>query len=173
MNEVALRLAAKLFDRPLIQNQYRSAFIEAMLEPYLEPDGWRYAGGDWGGWDFERGEEKLEVKQSAAHQTWKSADQPPFRGTFDIAARSGYWEGGKKWVPRPGIRHAEIYIFAWNPFYGDATDHRDPRQWEFYVVAATALPAGQRTIGLSKIKRIVKAVKIDGVATQCHLARRA
>ena len=48
-DEIALRLAAKLFDRRLIQNQYRSAYIEAMIEPYLEPDGWRYVGDDWRG----------------------------------------------------------------------------------------------------------------------------
>jgi hypothetical protein len=28
----ALRLAARLFDKPLIENQYRSAFIEAMID---------------------------------------------------------------------------------------------------------------------------------------------
>jgi hypothetical protein len=70
MNEIALRLAAKLFDQRLIQNQFRSAYIEAMIGPYLEPDGWRYVGDGWSGWDFERGdraEDRLEVKQSAAH----------------------------------------------------------------------------------------------------------
>ncbi|MGH7051804.1 MAG: hypothetical protein ACREFV_04205 [Acetobacteraceae bacterium] len=33
MNEIAIRLAARLFDLPLIQNQYRSAFVKAMIEP--------------------------------------------------------------------------------------------------------------------------------------------
>jgi hypothetical protein len=41
MNEVALRLASKLFDQRIIQNQFRSTYVEAMIEPYLEPDGWR------------------------------------------------------------------------------------------------------------------------------------
>jgi hypothetical protein len=35
MNEIALRLASRIFDQRLIGNQYRSAFIEAMIEPYL------------------------------------------------------------------------------------------------------------------------------------------
>lgn len=71
MNEIALRLAARLFDQPLIQNQYRSAFVEAMIEPYLARSGWRYVGDNWAGWDFEHEiGTRLELKQSAAWQTW-------------------------------------------------------------------------------------------------------
>jgi hypothetical protein len=77
MNDVALRLAALLFDQPLIQNQFRSAFVEAMIEPYLARSGWRYVGGNWAGWDFEHKlRTRLELKQSAAWQTW----DPPKRG---------------------------------------------------------------------------------------------
>jgi hypothetical protein len=156
MNEIALRLAAKLFDQRLIQNQYRSAYIEAMIEPHLKPDGWRYVGDDWRGWDFECGErleDRLEVKQSAAHQTWSEADNVRTRGIFDIAARTGYFSGSK-FIQMSG-RCAGTYVFAWNPVYGADTDHRDPNQWEFYVVSASLLPEGQRTISLSKIKRLV------------------
>jgi hypothetical protein len=95
MNEVAIRLAARLFDQRLIQNQFRSTYIEAMIEPYLVPDGWSYVGDGWSGWDFERGKDRLEVKQSAAHQTWSEARNIQTRGAFDIAARTGYFfEGG-------------------------------------------------------------------------------
>lgn len=66
MNEVALRLAARIFDQPLIANEYRSAFVEAMIEPFLGPFGWRYVGDGWSGWDFEHSSgSRLEVKQSA------------------------------------------------------------------------------------------------------------
>jgi hypothetical protein len=86
------------------------------------------------------------------------------RGAFDIAPRTGYFsEGGSKWEATPG-RCAQIYVFAWNPIYGEATDHRDPGQWEFYVVRASALPEGQKTIALSKIKSIAQAVKIAALA---------
>jgi hypothetical protein len=71
MNEIALRLAALLFDQQLIQNQFRSAFVEAMIEPYLARDGWQYCGGNWSGWDFQHElGTRLELKQSAAWQTW-------------------------------------------------------------------------------------------------------
>jgi hypothetical protein len=69
MNEIAARLAARLFDCRIIENQFRSAFIEAMIEPFLAQTGWRYVGGSWSGWDFERGGiERLEVKQSVQNQ---------------------------------------------------------------------------------------------------------
>ena len=32
MNEIALRLASKIFDQRVIENSYRSAFIEAMID---------------------------------------------------------------------------------------------------------------------------------------------
>jgi len=67
MNEIALRLAEHLFDQPLIQNQYRSAFIEAMVEPHFARRGWRQVGDNWAGWDFEhKFGARLELKQSAA-----------------------------------------------------------------------------------------------------------
>ena len=63
MNEIALRVASRNFDQRLIENQYRSAFVEAMIEPYLTPTGWRYVGDGWNGWDFERSDgSRLEVK---------------------------------------------------------------------------------------------------------------
>ena len=162
MNEVALRLASKIFDQPLIGNRYRSAFIEAMIEPYLAPHGWSYVGDGWSGWDFERTDGiRLEVKQSAAKQTWSEPRNIQTRGAFDIAARTGYfYEGGSKYASVPG-RCAQIYVFAWNPIYGPETDHRNPDQWEFYVVPAPLLPVGQRTIVLSKIKKLAVPVTLE------------
>jgi hypothetical protein len=163
MNEIALRLASRIFDQPLIGNQYRSAFIEAMIEPYLAPGGWRYTGDGWSGWDFERKDgQRLELKQSAMRQTWSGPRNLKTRGTFDIAARTGYfYESGTKYVAEPG-RCAQTYVFAWNPVF-EGTDHRDPKQWDFYVVAAVQLPGGQRTIGLSKIVGLAEAVKLAGL----------
>jgi hypothetical protein len=155
MNDVALRLAGRIFDKPLIENQYRSAFVEEMVEPYLRSYGWRYTGDSWGGWDFERDDSsRLEIKQSAAHQTWSDARHIRTRGSFDIAERKGYFhEGGSKWVAERG-RCAQTYVFAWNSRYGRDTDHRDPTQWEFYVLPTATLPETQKTISLSRIKAL-------------------
>ena len=158
MNEIALRLASRLFDKNLIENQYRSAFIEMMIEPYLVPYGWRFAGDGWSGWDFDRDDGKrLEVKQSAAHQTWSNARKIRTRGAFDIAARTGYFEeGGSRWTAGVG-RNADLYVFAWNGTYGHDTDHRNPAQWEFFVVPASALPSTQKTMSLTRVREVARA----------------
>jgi len=169
MNEIALRLASRIFDQPLIGNQYRSAFIEAMIEPYLAPFGWSYTGDNWSGWDFERSDgSRLEVKQSAAKQTWSAPRNLQTRGAFDIAARTGYFDDtGFNAISG---RSAQTYVFAWNPVYGPDTDHRNPDQWEFYVVPATLLPVGQRTIVLSKIKKLAAPVNLDQLSDAMELA---
>lgn len=133
MNETALRLAALLFDQRLIQNQFRSAFVEAMIEPHLARGGWRYVGGNWSGWDFQHKlGTRLELKQSAAWQTWDPFKQAasglppkPGPGIFDIAPRTGWFdEAGAIWtkLAEPG-RPAHVYVFAWNGQYGHAVDH--------------------------------------------------
>jgi hypothetical protein len=82
------------------------------------------------------------------------------RGTFDIAPRTGYYyEGGTKYEPTPG-RCAQTYVFAWNGFQGETADHRDPAQWSFHVVPASSLCEGQRTISLSKVKKLARPVPI-------------
>jgi hypothetical protein len=170
MNEIALRLASRIFDQKLIGNQYRSAFIEAMIEDYLRPYGWRYVGDSWGGWDFERGkpgEHRLEVKQSAACQIWSVARKLKTRGSFDIAPRTGYFheQGSKYAAMAVPDRCAQTYLFAWHPIDNeDCADHRNPDQWEFYVVSAAQLPQNQRTIALSKIRAMTKPVKLEALS---------
>jgi hypothetical protein len=159
MNEIARRLAALLFDQPLIQNQFRSAFIEAMIEPHLARDGWLYCGANWSGWDFEHKlGTRLELKQSAAWQTWDPFKQAasglppkPGPGIFDIAPRTGWFDAaGAVWTKEPG-RPAHLYVFAWNGQYGDAADHRDAGQWEFFIVPTAALPQ-QKTLSLRRLR---------------------
>ena len=162
MNDIALRLAVRLFDQPLIQNQYRSAFVEAMIEPYIARAGWRFVGDNWAGWDFQSDlGTRLELKQSAAWQTWHPArqarSQVPLKaspGVFDIASRTGWYDSaGAVWTEEIG-RPAQVYIFAWNGLIGIAADHRDPEQWEFFIVPTISLPL-QKTLRLSRLRSIV------------------
>lgn len=170
INEIALRLAERVFNQRLIANEYRGAFVEAMIDPYLEPFGWRFVGDGWSGWDFEHApsRSRLEVKRSAAQQSWPT--DKPTRGVFDIAPRKGYYEGGSKYEAVPG-RCAQTYVFAWNGFFDPKddrqpdhvtpqTDHRDPSQWEVYVVPASRLPQEQRTLSLGKVREMRAPVEI-------------
>ena len=143
-----------------------------MIEPCLAPHGWRYVGDGWSGWDFEHQDGgRLELKQSTAQQTWSAPRNLRTRGTFDIAARTGYfYEGGSKYAPVPG-RCAQTYVFAWNPFFGPGTDHRHTGQWEFYVVPANRLPDGQRTIGLSKVRKLAFPVRLAELGSTVSVNR--
>ena len=154
MHDVAQRLAQRLFDRPLIQNSFRGAFVEELIAPYMSKGGWRHCGDDWGSWDFEHPSgSRLELKQSAAVQSWSNDDAKiETSPSFNISAKSGYW-AGKDWFDAPG-RHANIYLFAW---HGErslkSADHRTIDQWEFFALNAGDLPR-QRSIKLGALRAL-------------------
>lgn len=158
--EIITEIVGELYDKPVMNNLTRPIFVERLLARLLHGQ-WLCVGSDWGGWDLENSNSKarVEVKQSAARQSWsdgpKSKGQPT-KPIFDIAERTGYYtNGGSEWVTCAG-RPADLYIFAWHPGYDpkDAVDHRDPEQWKFYVVAERDLPTGQKSIGLAGIRSL-------------------
>ena len=138
---VAKRALKKLFeryDRRVMNNIDRGHYVECLVAMLLGP-AWSLTwetGYDWAPWDLEhdRGT-KLEVKQSAARQTWhKEEDFQAKAPSFDIAPRTGYSDRDGNWKNKPG-RHASIYVFAWHPeTKRGLADQRAPEQWTFYVV---------------------------------------
>ncbi|WP_435203504.1 hypothetical protein [Qipengyuania sp. 902] len=166
--ELKSRLMSALFDKPLVTNTFRGTLVEAMLTQVLEPE-WRWCSADWASHDFENGDGvRLEVKQSAALQSWYGDGFPPNRGRFDIAARKVRWEG-KCRIEQAG-RVASIYIFAWHPVTDvDRADNREPKQWQFHIVRSDALPP-QKTITHSKLSAIVEAVGIEEVPAKLRQA---
>jgi hypothetical protein len=123
---------------------------------------------------------RLEVKPSAARQTWTgraSLQGRATRGSFDIGGRKGCWiEGGKEHVAWEG-RPADLFVFAWHPVIDPArVDHRDPRPWLFFVVPEPALPVRQKRLGLALIGRRWPAVGFADlpaavVGACCRIAR--
>ena len=99
----------------------------------------------WSGWDLQHQDgARLEVKPSAARQTWTghgSLKGRATRGSFDIGERKGYWiEGGKQHVAWAG-RPADLFVFAWHPVIDLArVDHGDPWPWLFFVMPEHSLP---------------------------------
>lgn len=155
------RLMADLYDQRVMSNLMRPAYVEFMIAVILGK-GWRLVSADWAGWDLENAQgARLEVKQSAARQTWtdrSSLAGRPGRGVFDIAVRRGYWrEGGFEYVELDGRRPADLFIFAWHPVEAlEQADHRDPAQWQFFVVPEDQLPPQQKTIGLGGVQRLAE-----------------
>jgi hypothetical protein len=158
-DQIRAKLCAAAFGETLVSNIYRGLVAEIIVGAALDPE-WRLCSGDWRGWDFEHAEGcRLEVKQSAARQTWtgsRSASKP----IFDIRARKGYFEGAD-WVSDPR-RFADIYVFAYHPIMDTTADHLDPLQWRFHVVPTNRLPEG-KTISLARLASLSNDVPWTGL----------
>lgn len=154
------RIIGEVFNQPLKENRYRSDYVERLIVEILG-DEFELTSSDWAAWDITHNSGlKIEVKQSAARQSWSGDGTIPDKpnvGRFDIAERSYVWDK-KGWRDQLG-RVAGLYIFAWHPIYDpDIADHRDPRQWTFYVLPSQALPAGQKSIGLRPLQQLAEPV---------------
>lgn len=155
IQQIIEKVSNEAFGKPLVTNVLRGHVVEAILAMALEPD-WTWCAGDYSSFDFERIDGKrLEVKQSAARQSWAPPAHGRINASFDIKERTGRWEGSV-FIYEPG-RTAHIYVFAFHPLLDDVADHRECGQWEFYPVLTIDLPATQR-IGLAAVKRLTSAV---------------
>jgi hypothetical protein len=168
---IQARLLDSLLGKPLVSNAFRGTLVEAIVAEALEPD-WRWRADGWGLYDFEGPKGVgLEVKQSAARQDWHDEGSKASTCQFDIAERLGhYTDDDGRWVDAPG-RPAAIYVFAHHPVFDTAiADHRDPEQWEFYVVPASKLPP-QKTIRVSGVRALADPVSFGGLldaVNHCH-----
>jgi hypothetical protein len=169
IERTARRAAEAAFGRPLVQNNFRATVVEAIVDAAL-PEGWRWCSADWAAWDFEHEDgTRLEVKQSAAKQSW-AAPAKPSPPRFDIRHRTGRWEGAV-WIAEPG-RYAQIYVFAHHPLLDETADHRDPLQWQFYIVPAHDLPTTQ-SLSLKALQVLTRACRFGHVGAQVECARLA
>ena len=164
-------IANRLFGSNLIQNNLRSEVVEEIISIAL-PDGWNHCAKDWASWDFEHKDGFcLEIKQSAAKQTWQTTSKTSPR--FDIAKRKGFWDGSDWKLVTEERRFADAYIFAWHPVLDDTCNHFDASQWEFFVVKEIELP-NTKSIALSVIRNIVEPCKISDLASYIeHIRIRA
>jgi hypothetical protein len=155
---VRSRLSDRLFRGPILENRFRGLFVEELVGLALEPD-WCYAGGDWAAYDFESCCKKwrLEVKQSAAKQSWAGK---PGLGGFSIREAVGLWSGNIWEAFEAPKRMADIYVFGWHGLTTSEADHTDSGQWDFFVVEATNLPPGQKSISLKAVSAIAAPIKL-------------
>ena len=143
------------YDKPIMNNVYRGDYVECLVVFTLGTDWWLTwsHGWDWAAWDCQHTSgARLEVKQSAARQSWDRETPARRRAPqFDIAPRTGYWtQDGSRWVNSSG-RPADLYVFAWHGERRDGyADHRDPDQWLFFVVAEQDLPRESKAYWVDK-----------------------
>ena len=161
VEEVVARVSDAAFGRPLVTNVLRGQLVEAMIALAIEP-GWNWCSADYSSWDFERADGmRLEVKQSSYLQTWAAPSHGIVRPGFDVAARKGRWEGAI-WVEDAG-RAAHLYVLAYHDVRDSSADHRDPEQWEFYVISSAALPSTKR-LSLRTAATLSRPVRIAGLS---------
>jgi hypothetical protein len=147
-----------LFNSPLIQNNLRGLYVETLVSIVLGKN-WNVVSTDWSAWDIEHEDgTRLEVKQSAAKQTWYVDGRSGAVGRFGIQAAKYVWENDAR--KEAAGRQASIYVFAWHGTLDETADHRDAGQWEFYVVAESELP-NQRSIGLKSLRKLTHSVCAD------------
>lgn len=163
------KVAQSAFGRPLITNVLRGQVVEAIVASALEPE-WTWCSADYSSWDFERADGcRLEVKQSAARQSWATSDKPT-ACSFDIAKRKGRWEG-TTWIDEAG-RAAHIYVFAHHPISDSSADHRDAKQWQFYVLATSSPPIIKR-LTLARARSLTAPVSFAKLREAVSIAIRA
>ena len=137
---------------PIMSNVARALYVEAMIGLLLGQR-WRWTS-DWEGWDFQRDDgRRVEVKQSAALQTWTRSG-PPSPPKFSIRRAKGHYvDGGSRYELATG-RLADLYIFAHHPVVDDdLCDQREPNQWDFYLLREQVLPQ-QDTISLNPLRSL-------------------
>ena len=162
------RFLQEVYERPIIGNVERGAYVECMIELALSKDdsAWHLTE-PWTGWDLEHRKTgaRIQIKQSAALQRWNPCVRgAPGTGTeaepkprFSIKPYNGYYSEDGTWTPtEPPQRQADLYVFAWHPKKDASADHRRSDQWKFFLVAEKNLPPvaepprkSQQTIGLA------------------------
>ena len=151
--------AAQLaFGKPVLMNTHRAIVAEAIVARALG-DCWRHCAADWHAFDFERADGvALEVKQSAAKQSWTKNGDKPSKVRFDIAERKRAYLNDR-WI-NIRKRWANIYVFAYQPCTTADTDHRDPHQWLFYVARESDLPI-QNSLSLNRVIQFSRPSNFD------------
>jgi hypothetical protein len=163
--------ASRAFGSPIILNVWRGFVAETIVQAALAPE-WEWCASDYNAWDFARADGLLlEVKQSAARQTWSQPGSAPSKAIFDIAPRTGRYTETAAWI-EGHQRWADIYVFAHHDRHDDGLDHCDPSQWTFYVALAAALPR-QKTIGLAKLRKFSERCDFAALAAMVETVARA
>ncbi len=161
--DVVSKVSDAAFGRPLVTNVLRGQVVEAIVALALEPE-WNWCSADYSSWDFERPDGlRLEVKQSAYRQSWQSAPGAKISPGFDVKARTGRWEGSE--FVREHGRAAHIYVLAYHDRRDDSADHRDPQQWEFFVLPSAIIPPVAR-IAIGSVRRLTDGVLIGELANR-------
>ncbi len=168
LHHTVLNRLSGLFDNDLIQNNLRGLYVETMVAELLG-EGWKLAGYDWAAWDIVHDDgTRLEVKQSAAKQTWASPANSKGSASFSIKKPKQMLHGAE--VTNVTERLANIYVFGWHGVTTEDANQRDADQWSFFVLPTSALP-DQGSIGLNPLRKLAMPVSADALRASVEQIR--
>jgi len=144
-NKIIKSASAALFGQRLIENNFRGTYTEFMVAEALGGNCEVVSEG-WHAWDLQIGPSeanfperiRIQVKNTARLQTWHA-----FTGLLTECAwqlkmrpRPSYFDDYNVAVPCEDYGHlCDVYVLCHHPLDDpEIVDHRNPSQWEFYVV---------------------------------------
>lgn len=146
---VQRRLTNDLFNRPIIDNNLRGIWVEYLVAESLGP-GCAIVSGGWNVWDLQFGGTtaeyperiRIQVKNTASIQTWHTGTTATScQWQLTMRNRPAYFERQYPSLPCESYGYlCDVFVLCHHP-ETDRTkaDHRDPLQWDFYVVPVTAV----------------------------------
>lgn len=143
-DQISARVRREFLERPIMDNALRGYWCEAMVAEALGPE-CRIVSDGWNPWDLQVGPDggsfperiRLQVKNSAARQTWHGADDAPSASSFTMTWRAPpfYLARDNAAVPCEDEGFlCEMFVLCHHPVSGANADQRDPRQWNVYLV---------------------------------------
>lgn len=121
---------------------------------------------EWEGYDLIYQNKKIEVKSSAYIQSWHQSKLSDIR--FDIAPKLA-WDAKTNTFNTVVKRTSDCYIFClFTPTEKTLANVLNIEQWRFYVVNTLTLDEKypqQKSIGLSRIKKLSKEYRFNEVKT--------
>ena len=171
-------LVSELFDRPIMDDAPRSAFMCQLVLCALG-DGYRIPAVRTAGWDIESlYGTRIAVRQAAAVSPGALPCQAdgPRSGVGPGTPTARFEIEGDVWTDLLPYEHpagpaADVYILAWHGMaQREAADHRDRRQWQFTVVRSSDLAGGRTSIDRLEANQIAGPVGFDALRREVAAA---
>ena len=142
------RLTRETFGQRLIDNSFRGVWTEFMVAEALG-EGCVVVSQNWHAWDLQIGKSedvfpsriRIQVKNTAKLQTWHQFRPKPTEchWVLRMGDKPYYFDLYNPDIPCEPYGHlCDAYVLCHHPIEDpQVADHRDPDQWEFYVVPVT------------------------------------
>ena len=164
------------YERKIMDNVERGAYVECMIAEHLGPN-WVLAWEmefDWASWDLQHTPTgaRVEIKSSACRQPWHTATKSKATSPrFSVKWPDKYWDGVQYVRIPEGEPIIDLFIFAWHgQRVKGIADHRNPDQWEYYVVHTEHLPQRRKSVGLTWLKANAKTCTGEQLAATLQKA---